>query len=216
MLFSVLSGKVLAVKPTDNLAAAQKVNWNLSGAVMPSPPWGLHDIVGSDTSSKLIVNQPNGNTEVAITGVMNGLLPNTTYTVYPSNAWSTHTVWNVQGDYTIDLVVNGTPYVEYLVLTQTGGSITGQSLALNEEQTQSRWNIDSGVVSGNSITINAHYGSNTSMQIVMTGTIGTDGSITGSWHDVGWNTRSGNWHTTAGNAVSSQVGNGYPGLFNGQ
>ncbi len=68
------------VKPT-NLAGAVKVPWNLSGNVMPIPPYSYYDIPGSDTASKLIVNQPNGNTEVTITGVMNGLESNTTYTV---------------------------------------------------------------------------------------------------------------------------------------
>ena len=77
------------VKPIGNLAGAQEVPWNLSSDVMPVPPWGLSDIDGSDTASKLIVNQPNGNTEVVITGAMNGLNPNTVYTVYPSNGWST-------------------------------------------------------------------------------------------------------------------------------
>ena len=64
---------VLAVKPVDT--GAQTYAWHLSGDVMPVPPYGSIDIPGSDTASKLIVNQPNGNTEVAITGVMNGLLP---------------------------------------------------------------------------------------------------------------------------------------------
>jgi len=117
----LLVSPVLAVKPDPNLAAAQKVDWNLSGAVMPLP-WGQHDVIGSDTASKLIVNQPNGATEVAITGAMNGLLPNTTYTVYPSNAWTQSTAWDVTGSYTIDLTYNSVYYTEYLVLQQSGSS----------------------------------------------------------------------------------------------
>jgi hypothetical protein len=85
LILLIFGSPALAVKPETNLAKAQEVAWNLSAAVMPVPPYGSHDIPGSDTASKLIVNQPNGNTEVTITGVMNGLNPNTTYTVYLSN-----------------------------------------------------------------------------------------------------------------------------------
>lgn len=216
MLFSSVS-IVFAVKP-DGVGAVE-VPWNLSGDVMPVPPYGSMDIPGSDTASKLIVNQPNGNTEVVITGVMNGLLPNTSYTVYPSKGYTPYKVtgWDVEGSYTLNLTVGSTPYIEYLVLTQDGGELTGQSLALNPEQTSSRWNIDSGSVIDNVITINAHFGTDTSMKLIMEGTIATDGSMSGTWHDVGWNTRSGIWSTTAGHATKTFTGNqSWPGLFPGQ
>ncbi|GAH31234.1 unnamed protein product [marine sediment metagenome] len=76
----IMPSIAFAVKPAGNLAGAEKVEWNLSGDVMPSPPWGLHDIPGSDTASKLIVNQPNGNTEVAITGANEWVRPR--YPIY--------------------------------------------------------------------------------------------------------------------------------------
>ncbi|MBN1971797.1 MAG: hypothetical protein JW870_20730 [Candidatus Delongbacteria bacterium] len=75
------------VKPEGNLAGAVEVPWNLSGDVMPVPPYGSIDIPGSDTASKLIVNQPNGSVKVTLTGVMSGLVPNTEYTVYLANAY---------------------------------------------------------------------------------------------------------------------------------
>jgi len=81
------------VKPTGNLAGAEKVPWNLSADVMPVPPYGSRDILGSDTASKLIVNQPNGAVEVTITGVMNGLHPDTTYTIYLSKEYIDNTGW---------------------------------------------------------------------------------------------------------------------------
>jgi len=213
-VFLLMAFPVLAVKPDTNLAAAQKVDWNLSGAVMPLP-WGQHDIIGSDTSSKLIVNQPNGSTEVAITGVMNGLEPNTTYTVYPSNAWSSSTVWNVQGSWIINVEYLGVDYPENMVLTQSGSSITGVSLALVTPPGGSPWTIDSGSVVGTSVTINGHYNSNPGMTIQMTGTIAPDGSMSGSWHDVTGGSRTGTWESTSGAATSQTVGNGYPGLFGG-
>jgi hypothetical protein len=81
------------VKPTYNLAAAEEVAWHVSAEVGPVPPYGDGDILGSDTASKLIVNQPNGNTEVALTGVMNGLNPNTVYTVLLSKGYFTTPVY---------------------------------------------------------------------------------------------------------------------------
>lgn len=92
-LLFVFAAPVQAVKPDENLAAAEKVVWHLSADVMPSPPYGYYDIPGSDTASKLIVNQPNGNTEVTITGVMNGLNHYTVYTVYLSKPWEPGDTW---------------------------------------------------------------------------------------------------------------------------
>lgn len=201
-----------AIKPAGNQAGVQKVNWNLSGDVMPVPPYGLADIVGSDTASKLIVNRPQGNNQLAITGVMNGLTPNTTYTVYPSNSYQPYeeTGWDVTGSYTITLTVGTTPYTEYLDLTQTGSDITGTFLALNPAGTQSRWNIDSGSVTGNTLAFDAHYGSNTAMKATFSADIDSNGSlVNGVWHDVDWNTRSGEWFSTAGNATKSFTGDDY-------
>lgn len=207
----------MAVKPTLNLAAAQKVPWNLSGAVMPVPPYGSADIPGSDTASKLIVNQPNGNTEVAITGVMGGLQPLTTYTVYLSKGYTpaTEAGWNVTGSYTIGLTCCGGLYTEYLVLNQSGSSITGTYLALDAAGTASRWNIDSGAVVGDQLTFRAHYQNNLAMIADFSATIAADGTLVdGHWADYGWNTRSGIWYSTAGHAAKTYSGTtGWPGLF---
>jgi len=91
-LLFVFAAPVQAVRPDENLAGAEEVVWNLSGDVMP-PPYGDHNIPGSDTASKLIVNQPNGNTEVTITGVMNGLNPDSEYIVYLSKPWEPGDTW---------------------------------------------------------------------------------------------------------------------------
>lgn len=96
----IIPSIAFAVKPAGNLAGAIKVPWNLSADVMPAHPCGAYgtlDIPGSDTASKLIVNQPNGNTEVTITGAMNGLHSNTEYTVYLSNKYTPYTPLDVNG-----------------------------------------------------------------------------------------------------------------------
>jgi len=93
LIILVTPGIVYGVKPAGNEAGALKVAWNLSADVMPVPPYGTLDKLGSDTASKLIVNQPNGNTEVTITGAMNGLYPNKTYTVILSKEYILNTTF---------------------------------------------------------------------------------------------------------------------------
>ena len=73
--------------------AAKDVAWHVSGDVGPVPPYGAGDIPGSDTSSKLTVNLLNGNTEVALTGAMNGLDHRAVYTVLLSRGYSTTPVY---------------------------------------------------------------------------------------------------------------------------
>lgn len=203
----LITGTVFAVKPSTNLARAQKVDWNLSGAVMPLP-WGQHDIIGSDTASKLIVNQPNGNIEVAITGVMKGLHPNSTYQVYPSNAWSSSLVWDVTGSYGINVRYLGVDYPETLILAQSGTNITGVSLDTNPPG--SFFTVFDGSVVGDEINIFANKGS---LVVHMIGTIAPNGSMSGTWQDEVPGTRDGTWETESGEAISQSVGNGYPGLF---
>lgn len=214
----VTSMPVLAAKPTGNLAGAQTVAWKLSAAVMPVPPYGSRDIPGSDTASKLIVNQPNGNTVVTLTGVMNGLNPNTTYTVYLSKGYTPYveTGWSVAGSYVIDLTWEGQHYTEYLLLSQSGSGITGTSLALAGNA--SPWTIELGSVTGSTIDFLAHFNANTELHAKFSATIAADGSmINGYWADVPpGGTRSGTWATTSGSATKTYTGDaGWPGLFTG-
>ena len=123
-----LTGMALAAKPAGNNAGAQKVAWNLSAAVMPVPPYGSSDILGSDTASKLIVNQPNGKVQAMVTGVMNGLLPDTTYTVYLSNPYTPYvsTGWNIVGSWVFRAEYYGGIYDHDVVInSQTGNTFSG-------------------------------------------------------------------------------------------
>lgn len=213
-----VSQSAAALKQKPNQAGAEKVPWNLSGAVMPVPPFGLYgtgDIPGSETASKLIVNRPNGNTWLTLTGIMRGLAPRTTYTVYISNGYTPYvqTGWDVSGSYTISLSDGVDNYVEYLVLTQTGSGITGTFVALDEAGTLSRWNIDSGTVTGDQLTFTAHFQDNLAMVATFSATISApDGAlVNGTWNA---GTSSGTWASTAGNAVMTHTGDTeWPGLF---
>jgi hypothetical protein len=208
LLMSV--GTVFAAKPASNLAGAQKVPWHLSAAVMPVPPYGSLDIQGSDTASKLIVNQPNGKVEAMATGVMNGLHPDTTYTVYLSNGYTKYTPLNVVGTY--KWLVLGTYEHDMVITTQnpdgtfsgTGGYPAGSSPYTDLGQTSE---TITGQVTGNQITFTTTYLGpyNPGYSATVLGTIASDGKISGTspWE----------WHTTAGAAKLASGSTGWPGLF---
>jgi hypothetical protein len=212
-------GTAMAAKPEGNLAGAVRTYaWHLSGEVMPVPPYGSsRDIPGSDTASKLIVNQPNGNTEVTITGVMNGLTPNTTYTVYLSKGYTPYvdTGWNIGNVSEIAISLSGVDYLHITNLTQSGTAITGGTIVYPGYAKQ----ITSGSVIGDHVEIWAVYTLGGSGTLHLTGTIANDGSITGTWTDTwpdehGPVLRTGDWRNTIGAAVKTHTGDIYwPGLF---
>jgi len=213
----VPANEQMKVKPTENLAGAVKVPWNLSGAVMPVPPWGLSDIPGSDTASKLIVNQPNGNTEVTITGAMNGLKSNTEYTVCLSNAWSTSEKWNITGDWELDMwVVVGGPFYEMYGMTVTSQNMYTGVFSGTLQSNTNAWIIqETSKVIGDIVNLDLIHKYNSGYTVQAEGTIDTDGAIiNGSWSSSAG--QSGTWNSILGNAEKETVGNGYPGQFPGQ
>ncbi len=70
-----------------------EVDWNLSAAVMPAPPYGTLDIPDSDTESELEVESSESGL-VTLEGEMEELTPNTSYTVYVSKAYVPLTSWS--------------------------------------------------------------------------------------------------------------------------
>ena len=199
------------VKP-EGLGGAQTYAWYLSADVMPVPPYGSGDIEGSDTASKLIVNQPNGAVEVTVTGVMNGLAPNTTYTVYLSKEYIKYTPFNIEGIY--KWLVLSTYEHDMIIDTQnpdgtfsgTGGYPAGSSPYTSSGQTPE---TITGQVMGNQIDITfttTYLGPyNPGYTVTVSGTIDLDGSMSGNspWE----------WHTTDGNVTLASGSTGWPGLF---
>ncbi len=206
------------VKPTGNLSGAEEVAWNLSGAVMPIPPYSYYDIPGSDTASKLIINQPNGNVEVTVTGVMKGLDPNTPYTVILSKGYTPYvdTGWNVTGDWVLSVNISGIEYPEITYFLQIGNSIPGStSLTGSLLYASSLWIIYEGEVIGNTIDFRAYYDPNPARTVNLWGIIAADGTMSGDWADDPPYTRSGTWVSTDGNANKTHTGDtGHPGDFN--
>jgi hypothetical protein len=201
----------------ENLLGAKKYLWHLSGSVMPEPPYGSMDIPGSDTASKLVVHQKNKKEIIKLKGVMKGLHPNTTYTVYLSNGYTPYqdTGWDLTGNYVFDFEWNGAGYPNDVVLTQTGSNITGSIYYPNQSSPTVTGTVV-GSISGNAVTLTVDY-DDRPYNRTMTGTIDSTGNITGNWSDDNSPTYdNGSWATTSGNAVKTHTGDtGWPGLLTG-
>lgn len=217
-LILLVSVPAFAAKPAGNLASAQTVAWNLSADVMPVPPYGSLDIPGSDVASKLIVNQPNGNTEVTLTGVMNGLTPNTTYTVYVSKGYTPFVSASIDMNFVADFYVNNNWASAYDInlATGTAGYPAGSaSYSYN-------WDSITYSFSGNTFNLTSVYSASNADVASrgcithMTGTIAADGSISGEWDDnypSQTGSRTGTWTAPAGTATQYSGSTGWSGLF---
>lgn len=183
---------------------------------MPVPPYGSRDIPGSDTASKLIVNQPNGKIEVTITGPMNGLNPNTVYTVYLSKEYEpyVYTGWSIMGNWVIRGNYSGGSYDHDYTFNQSGGMFSGSGGYPASGPPYSITETVSGSVGVMTGTVNFHsdYESSTYWYDA-TATIATDGTLSGTWG----NTSQGYghpWFSISGNAVKTHTGDtGWTGLF---
>ncbi len=207
-LLSTTITSALAVKPANNRAMAEKVEWFQSAEVMKVPPYGSRDIPGSDDASKLIINQPNGNVEVVINGVMNGLNPSTVYTVYLSNGYSrTYERWSLVGTWELEFDLGGSIYPHDMWITgETDTTFSGTG-------TNSHTWVVTGTKSGNgiAITMTIDY-DGSSYEVTAIGTIDTDtGGLSGTWTGPG---QSGTWKSTEGKAIyQDMIGTGHSGLF---
>jgi hypothetical protein len=205
---------VVSIAGAVSAAGAQTYKWNLSGAVMPVPPYGLHDIAGSDAASKLIVNQPSGKVVANVTGVMNGLLPNTTYTVYISKPYTPYqqTGWDVSGVYTMDTLYQSGHYFYTLTLSQSGSTVLGN---LYDPYLPGDLPV-SGNLSGNDLTFSVTYPGGWQGTRTFTGVIDNTGAISGAWDETGPENGADSWSTIAGNATKLFSGNvSWPGLLSG-
>lgn len=210
-----LTGMASAAKPAGNLAGTQKVAWNLSGAVMPVPPYGSLDIPGSDTASKLIVNQPNGITEVTMTGVMNGLNPNTTYTVYLSKGYTpyVYTGWNVVGTWVLRFNLGGNYDHDIIINVQSDGTFSGTGGYPASGPPYSITETITGTINVMTGAVTLHSVYNNGYWYDATGTIASDGTMSGTWGNTGQGYGH-LWHSISGNAVKTHTGNtGWSGLF---
>jgi hypothetical protein len=122
-----------------------------------------------------------------------------------NHASGTYDGHNVTGSYVVAFELGGT-YNHDLSLTVNNGQVTGAgSYPAGSAIHQYEWVVDSGTVTGNTITLTAHYtlGADavTPLTVMhMTGTINPDGSMSGTWtDDYQGGSRAGTWSTTSGN-----------------
>lgn len=117
------------------------------------------------------------------------------------------TMWDVSGDYIINMNYDGNDYSHDLSLSQDGsGNLTGNggSPAGGNIYT---WEIATGTISDNHISFDANYTATEDAVTPQTvlhveGDIDEDGSISGTWSDnYQGGERSGTWSTTEGMAV---------------
>lgn len=213
--FALSTNSNAAGKPASNLAGAQNVGWKLSAAVMPVPPYGSLDIPGSDTASKLIFNQPNGKVSAMVTGVMNGLHPNTTYTVYLSNSYTPFVAANITGITGFDFEYLDGPYVHDATLSQTGLAVTGNGGYPAGGTFSYAWSITSGSVVGNHVHLVMDYTHGASCTMTMDGDVAAGGTISGGiWSDNCFGARSGTW-ASVGMATFATGSTGWSGQLAG-
>ncbi len=93
--------------------------------------------------------------------------------------------------YAINVEYLGVNYPEVLILNHIGGSITGGSLDLaGGSNGNSYFDVTGGSINGANIVIVCVKGS---LTVTLTGTVGEDGSMSGSWADTLGGSRTGTW-----------------------
>lgn len=215
MAMLAITGNTFAAKPADNKAGAQKYAWHLSGDVMPVPPYGSADIIGSDTASKLIVNQPNGKVDVNVTGVMNGLNPNTTYTVYLSKGYTPYeyTGWNVVGNWVLRFNLGGNYDHDINITVQNDGTFSGTGGYPASGPPYSITETVTGTIDVMTGAISFHSVYNNGYWYDATGTIASNGTMSGTWG----NTSQGyghSWNSISGVATKTHTEDtGWSGLL---
>jgi len=129
----------------------------------------------------------------------------------PAAAQTTVTTpnWNVAANYVIALNLQGTTYPHDMSLTQdSSGNLTGNGGSPAGGPYAYTWVVTSGSVVGNTMSFSANYTSSTDAvtpqtTMLASGTIATDGSISGTWSDnYQGGARSGTWSTTSGHALA--------------
>lgn len=117
-------------------------------------------------------------------------------------------LWNTTGNWVINFELGGGTYPHDLMLAQdSAGDLAGSGGYPAGGAHVYAWAIDSGTVSGNTISFTAHYTASadavTPLTIMhVTGTIAADGSMSGVWDDnYQGGSRTGTWSSASGHAT---------------
>ncbi len=115
------------------------------------------------------------------------------------------TFWNVTSvtEFTFNLTGDPTGYTHHATLTQNGQSVGGDGGYPVTGGDVYHWNITSGSVVGNALSLTWTYDLGASgTNHVMNGTIASDGSISGTWSDDFGGTRTGTFTAPVGSATA--------------
>lgn len=111
-------------------------------------------------------------------------------------------LWDVTTATQVTMNYLGVPYTHHVTLLQNGQTITGDGGYPLTGGDQYHWNIDTGGTStivGNTLTIHATYDLGApGVMLTMTGTVASDGSVSGTWTDNAAGTRTGTLTMPAG------------------
>jgi hypothetical protein len=194
LIFAVASP---AQRAANNAAGSESVGWNLTGDVMSVPPYGTIDIPGSDSASRILVNRPNGKTNVTLTGLMGGLMPNTKYTVYLSNP---HDIkgWSVLGDWELEYKKGSVPRIFQMAVTKQAGSGAFEGTGRWQDDPVTSWTVQGSVT--DAIVDLKIRPPKPGYSIGALGGIDTmTGKMSGSWQDnLG---QTGSWSSKSGSAA---------------
>ena len=114
--------------------------------------------------------------------------------------------WDVTDSW-VSVFTLGADYAHDMILSQDGaGNVTGSGGYIAGGPYSYTWNVTSGSVDGDTITLTILYDVGAPGTVMhMTGTIAPDGSMSGVWDDNFGGYRAGTWHTSSGAAVSLTV-----------
>jgi len=115
--------------------------------------------------------------------------------------WHYKIVWvgplQLTGTYTINLLYEGNPYVYTLTLIQSDDTLTG---TIYDQYLPGTLPV-TGTFDDTTIKFAADYGAHYWGTRTFTGTIGTDGVLSGTWSDSGTDNASGTWSTNANSVI---------------
>ena len=122
----------------------------------------------------------------------------------PAVALAATPTWDVTGTYVTSFVLGSGTYAHSMLLTQdVNGNVTGNGGYPATGTQSNTWHVTSGNVSGNQVNLTILYDTGATGTIMhMTGTVASNGTLSGTWNDNFGGTRAGTWSTTTGTAMT--------------
>ena len=115
------------------------------------------------------------------------------------------TFWNVKSvsQFTFRLTGDTTDYTHHVTLTQNGQTVGGSGGYPLTGGDQYHWNVTDGSIVGNALSLTAEYDLGATGTVMhITGTVASDGSISGTWDDNFGGARTGTFTAPAGSATA--------------